>query len=353
MEKNKSYYDQRNIDTLQKIRSLLLELPDWFGGFMRACETTHSALTRLNYCFDTRVFLTYLVQEHPDFYGYSMKNITTDMIGRLSLTDLEIYVEYLGYYVDSEENEHENAERGKARKIASLRSLFKYLYKKERISSNPAELLDMPKIHEKAIVHLSPEEVAAMIDVIESGEGLSKKQLQYHKQTMRRDAAICVLFLTTGIRISELVGLDIADVDFENLSFKVTRKGGNQSILYFDAETKEALQKYIDERKAQGSYSLRSPLFLSMQNKRMSVRSVENMVEKYARIAAPLKKITPHKLRSTYGTMLYQETRDIYLVADVLGHKDVNTTRRHYASMSDENRKRAAKAIRLRKKSDE
>ena len=192
-----------------------------------------------------------------------------------------------------------------------------------------------------------------MIDVIESGEGLSKKQLQYHKQTMRRDAAICVLFLTTGIRISELVGLDIADVDFENLSFKVTRKGGNQSILYFDAETKEALQKYIDERKAQGSYSLRSPLFLSMQNKRMSVRSVENMVEKYARIAAPLKKITPHKLRSTYGTMLYQETGDIYLVADVLGHKDVNTTRRHYASMSDENRKRAAKAIRLRKKSDE
>ena len=101
-----------------------------------------------------------------------------------------------------------------------------------------------------------------MIDVIESGEGLSKKQLQYHKQTMRRDAAICVLFLTTGIRISELVGLDIADVDFENLSFKVTRKGGNQSILYFDAETKEALQKYIDERKAQGSYSPPLPSFI-------------------------------------------------------------------------------------------
>ena len=89
-------------------------------------------------------------------------------------------------------------------------------------------------------------------------------------------------------------------------------------------------------------------LFLSMQNRRMSVRAVENMVKKYSSIVTSLKKITPHKLRSTFGTNLYRETGDIYLVADVLGHKDVNTTKKHYAAMEDERRRRAAKQIRLR-----
>ena len=100
-------------------------------------------------------------------------------------------------------------------------------------------------------------------------------------------------------------------------------------MLYFDDEAAEALEAYLSERKERGNYALDAPLFLSMQDRRISVRSVELMVKKYARIASPLKKISPHKLRSTYGTMLYDETGDIYLVADVLGHKDVNTTRKH------------------------
>ena len=85
-----------------------------------------------------------------------------------------------------------------------------------------------------------------------------------------------------------------------------------------------------------------------MQNKRITVRSVENLVKKYSSLVTSLKKITPHKLRSTYGTNLYQETGDIYLVADVLGHKDVNTTRKHYAAMQDYNKRKAAKTVKLR-----
>ena len=88
--------------------------------------------------------------------------------------------------------------------------------------------------------------------------------------------------------------------------------------------------------------------FLSLQMKRMSVRSVEKLVKKYAVLVTPLKKITPHKLRSTYGTTLYQETGDIYLVADVLGHSDVNTTRKHYAAMEDSRRRTARNAVQLR-----
>ena len=186
-----------------------------------------------------------------------------------------------------------------------------------------------------------------MIDVIESGEGLSERQKRFHAHTARRDIAIAVFF-TTGIRISELVGLNIADLNFNDLSFRVTRKGGSQSILYFDYETENALNEYLEQRKIQGTYSLAAPLFLSLQGNRITARAVENMVQKYAKLAAPLKHITPHKLRSTYGTMLYQQTGDIYLVADVLGHKDVNTTRKHYAAMAEENRKKAAKAVKLR-----
>ena len=204
-------------------------------------------------------------------------------------------------------------------------------------------------MHEKPIIRLEPDEVATLLDIVENGEGLTEKQKQYHKKNVLRDMAILVLFLTTGIRVSELVSLNIKDLDFKNNSFVVTRKGGNRVVLYFDEETAEALTDYLEERKGEGSYELPSPLFLSMQGKRITVRSVENMVKKYAALAAPLKKISPHKLRSTFGTMLYGETGDIYLVADVLGHKDVNTTRKHYAAMSEENRRRASKAIKLRK----
>ncbi len=348
MAEHRTFYEQQNTKNILRIRELTRDMPNWFLDFMRACETTLASLTRLNYCFDTRVFLNYLISEHKNFSGCAMQSISVQQLSTLTLRDLEIYVQYLGYYIKSDESEYENSEHGKARKIASLRSLFKYLYKQNLISSNPAELLDMPKIHEKAIMRLSHEEASRMIDVIESGEGLSERQKRFHAHTVRRDIAIAVLFLTTGIRISELVGLNIEDLNFTDLSFRVTRKGGNQSILYFDYETEHALEEYLDQRKIEGTYSLSSPLFLSLQGSRITARAVENLIRKYAKLAAPLKHITPHKLRSTYGTMLYQQTGDIYLVADVLGHKDVNTTRKHYAAMAEENRKKAAKAVKLR-----
>ena len=129
----------------------------------------------------------------------------------------------------------------------------------------------------------------------------------------------------------------------------MTRKGGNNAILYFSDEVRYALEEYIAEKSndpkiPQGE----NAFFLSMQYKRINVRSVEILVKKYSSIVTPLKKITPHKLRSTYGTRLYNETGDIYVVADVLGHKDVNTTKKHYAAITEDNRKRVANAVKLR-----
>jgi site-specific recombinase XerD len=207
----------------------------------------------------------------------------------------------------------------------------------------------MPKLHEHEIIRLEPNEVATLLDQVEAGDKLTKSQLKYHEKTKLRDVALLTLLLGTGLRVSECVGIDIDDIDFENNGLNVHRKGGYNTIIYFPDEVRDALLDYLDQRKliipCEGS---EKALFLSLQNKRITVRSVENLVKKYARNVTTLKKITPHKLRSTFGTNLYKESGDIYLVADVLGHKDVNTTRKHYAAQDDENRRRAAKMVKLR-----
>lgn len=351
MSESTNYHQNLNQKMTLKLRGIMRDLPSFTTSFFIAMENTSTILTRVNYAADLRIFFQFLVRELPAFSGKSTADITQDDLKKITVDDLYLFMDYLNLYTapDDDEKFIENHERGKARKIACLRSFFKHYYRKGILDNNICELLDTPKLHDKAIIRLEPDEVANLLDMVESGENLTDKQKQYHKKNVTRDVAILTLFLTTGIRVSELVSLNINDVDFKNGCFKVTRKGGNQVMLYFDDETAGALTAYLDERKNRGNYDLSSPLFLSMQGKRISVRSVEMMVKKYARIVSPLKKISPHKLRSTYGTMLYQETGDIYLVADVLGHKDVNTTRKHYAAMSEDNRKRASKAIKLRK----
>jgi len=231
--------------------------------------------------------------------------------------------------------------------------MFKYFYKSGDLESNVASLVDLPKLHEKAIIRLDVDEVARLLDGVESGEGLSDKQKQFHELTKSRDLAMLTLFLGTGIRISECVGLNCEDIDFRNMSIRITRKGGNQSVLYLSDEVAEALNEYNEIRPTLKGADDSPAFFLSIQGKRISTRAVQNLVKKYSSIITPLKHITPHKLRSTYGTSLYQETGDIYLVADVLGHKDVNTTRRHYAAQAEENRRLAAKSIKLREKKDD
>ena len=155
------------------------------------------------------------------------------------------------------------------------------------------------------------------------------------------------LFLGTGIRVSELVGLNVEDFDFSQNAFKVTRKGGNQTILYYPNEVKYALEEWLTIRETLPIDKEEKALFLSLQNRRICTRAVENIVKKFASESTPLKKITPHKLRSTFGTNLYRETNDIYIVADVLGHKDVNTTKKHYAAISDDLRRNVAKKVKI------
>lgn len=347
------YSDHRAKELLLLTREVLKELPEVCSEFIRAIEFTTQPLTRYAYACDLKLFCEYLVAEIPKFADGQIALLEPEDFEKVTPRDLRTYLEYLGFYI-KDGSEHSNAEAGKTRKLATLRSFYEYMFKSELIHTDVSRLVEMPKKHEKPILRMEIDEVARMLDAVETGEMMTERQKRYNDSVRARDLAILTLFLGTGIRVSELVGLDLDDLDFALNSFIVTRKGGNQAILYFPEEVASVLQAYLAHRREMTPLpGHENALFLSMQNKRISVRAVQVMVKKYALQVAPLKKrLSPHKLRSTFGTNLYHETGDIYLVADVLGHSDVNTTRRHYAAMSDDRRRMAAKKIKLRENPD-
>ena len=349
MEKKTTYHEQKDVENILRLREVLTTLPPFCRDYFRAIDTTTTTKTRISYAYDIRIFFQFLLDENPAFKNYKMTDFTVDVLDQIKALDLEEYQEYLKVYQAGDKTET-NGERGLKRKISALRSFYAYFYKREMIETNPTVLIDVPKIHDKSIIRLDTDQVALLLDYIEHcGDQLTGQKRVYYEKTKERDLAIVTLLLGTGIRVSECVGLDIEDVDFKNNGIKVTRKGGNEMVVYFGPEVEKALKRYIEVREniipLEGH---EHALFYSAQRRRIGVQAVENLVKKYASQITTTKKITPHKLRSTYGTTLYQETGDIYLVADVLGHKDVNTTKKHYAAIDDARRRQAAKAVRLR-----
>ncbi len=360
MAQSLSYRTQTDIKRLEKLRQMEKELPSVCTDFFRSIAQTTSTLTRLAYAYDFRLFFQYLCKENPLFADTEPRLMDSKDFAKVKMRDIDTYQDYLTqYYVTNEDSGEyhvvQNHELGIMRKLCSLRSLFEYMFKNGYIEANIATLVSLPKVHEKPILRLDQDEMQRMLDAIYTGDGLSDHQRKVSAQTKSRDLAIILTFLGTGIRVSECVGLNIEDIDFDNKAFVVTRKGGDQSMLYLPDQVAEAMENY---------YALRQEIipveghenafFLSLQRKRITQRAVQNLVKKYALIAAPLKKrISPHKLRSTFGTNLYEETGDIYLVADVLGHSDVNTTKRHYADMTDQHKREAARRIALPTKKEE
>ena len=347
----KTYQEETYIDNTIRLRGVLNTMPDFARDYFRAIEPTTSTKTRISYAYDIRIFFQFLISQNPSLAKVGIPNLNVSVLDQLKPIDIEEYMEYLKLYDSpNDQTTITNGERGLKRKISSLRSFYTYYYKRQAIETNPVQLVDMPKIHDKAIIRLDAGETAALLDYIEHcGDQLTGQRKAYYEKTKLRDLAIVTLLLGTGIRVSECVGLDVEDIDFRNNGIRLIRKGGSEMVVYFGPEVEKALKDYLEARKAISPLEGHEhALFYSTQRKRIGVQAVENLVKKYARAITTTKKITPHKLRSTYGTTLYQETGDIYLVADVLGHKDVNTTKKHYAAMDDARRRKAATAIRLR-----
>ena len=344
--KKDDYFTQREISCIERLNRIIDDLPYYVQDFFVGVELRTSALTRLNYGYDLRVFYDFLSKK---VFRKDVQQIKLSDLAELSVSDIEFFLSYLSNYTINGKKER-CTETGKARKLSTLRAFYKYFFNKNLLPANTPTKVSMPKIHEKEIVRLDSndkvDEIGNMIYAVETGDGLTKKQRDFHNATKLRDTAIITLFLGTGIRISELVGLNVNDIDFNTNSFVVTRKGGNRAVLYFNDEVSSAIKTYVDTSRPN---NIDDPaLFLSLLNRRISTRTVQELVKKYARIVSPLKKITPHKLRSTFGTNLYKKTGDIYVVADCLGHKDVNTTKKHYAAITEDIRKKAAQAISLK-----
>lgn len=352
MANNKnSYQKQINKKYTTQLRNLLDTMPSFCKYFFRGIEPTTTVRTRINYAYDIRTFFRFLAQVNPEIAGIPMDQITLRHLEQLESVDIEEYLEFLKLY-EIDGKEYTNDERGIHRKLSALRSFYMYYQKREMITNNPTIVIDMPKLHDKEIIRLDTDEIADLLDLVENGsDKLTGMKKTYFLKNRERNIAIFTLLLGTGIRVSECVGLNLSDVDFKNNRIRIIRKGGKEDFVYFGEEVADALNHYMNGSRASVTpvFGHEDALFLSIQKRRMSVQSVENLVSDFASQITTFKHITPHKLRSTYGTTLYRETGDIYLVAEVLGHNDVNTTRKHYAAIDEDRKRAAAHAVTLRK----
>ena len=243
---SKTYHEQAYIDQTLRLREILKTLPAFTKDYFRAVEPTTSARTRISYAYDIRVFFHFLMEVNPHYKNYTIDQFTVQDLERLDPVDIEEYQEYLKVYKNEEDRQITNTEKGLSRKMSALRSFYGYYFKRQIISKNPTLLVDMPKLHEKAIIRLDTDEIAMLLDYVEhGGENLTGQRLAYYEKTKNRDLAILTLLLGTGIRVSECVGLDVQDVDFKNNGIKVTRKGGNEMVVYFGEEVEHALKTYL------------------------------------------------------------------------------------------------------------
>lgn len=352
MGKDSEFYkDKKKAQTI-RLRELLIQLPPCAVDYIHSKEVTSQVSTLVQYSYDLITFFTFMKDQNPVFRNKAPKEISVDLISKISPEDILEYQRYLELNVDRN-HYHENGKKAIARKMSPLRGMFKFLLVYKKIKENPMELVPLPRLKkDKNIIRMNAAEVQSMMNTAEYGAGtMSDRQRKFAEKTKFRDVAILTLMLNTGIRVSECNGLDLNDVDLNANTLTIVRKGGAQDLLYFGDPVHDAISDYLElERKGiQVREGHEKAMFLSLQGKRISIDAIENLVKKYAKIAVPNKKITPHKLRSTYGTALYRETGDIRLVADVLGHENINTTIDYYAAIEDEHKRQARNAVDYKK----
>lgn len=355
MGKDSAFYKDKARSQKLKLKELIALLPKCAQDYIYSKEQTTQPSTLVSYSYDLITFFKFLIQTNPILKDTPVDKIDLSVLSQLTDSDIYEYQRYLELNVDGDY--HENGKKAIARKMAPLRGMFEFHYKRGNIMSNPISIVEMPKIKkDKNIVRMDYYEVNSILSAINEGNKfISERQRKYCSRTQSRDLAILSLMLNTGIRVSECNGLDLDDINLNVNTLTIVRKGGGQDILYFNDEIHDVLNTYIEgERKTITPVpGHEKALFYSMQGKRISVDALEQLVKKYASLAVPGKHITPHKLRSTYGTALYRETGDIRLVADVLGHENVDTTARYYAAIEDEHKRRARNAVDYSKKPEE
>ena len=330
------------------------EAPEILRDFLAYHETikAHSKRTADEYFLDLRNFFRYLKQirfselfSEKQWNEIDISDVDLDFVARTTLSEVYGYMAYLSRERIRNQNsatpDYGLNAASRARKLAAIRSFFQYLHEKtHQISENPVQELDFPKVRKTLPKYLTLEE---SLTLLESVDG----------QNAERDYCILTLFLNCGLRISELIGLNLSDLRGDSL--RVTGKGNKVRNVYLNEACKEALKRYLEVRRPITGKDMNA-LFLSTRNQRVSRAAVHIMV-KHRLEAAGLDsgEYSSHKLRHTAATLMLKNGVDVRAVQEVLGHDHLNTTQ-IYTHIDNEDLRVAAKANPLsrvrRKKSD-
>ena len=223
-------------------------------------------------------------------------------------------------------------------RLCAIISFYNFLVENKIVDSNPCSTKKKLKVEKKeTVVYMTPEEVGKLKWVISKG-------IHRYKKYIDRDLAIVELGCTTGLRVSAIVNIDIDDINFEEKSIKVTEKGNKKKVIYFGENTEKALVQWINTRKDIIGDADIKPLFISKLKTRMNKDAVNDMLKSAAKEAGIEKKITPHKMRSTCGMNLYNQTGDIYLTQNILGHANIKNTM-IYVKNTEDQKKQAAHTL--------
>ncbi len=315
------YRNEEKKKIYEKIEIQSALLPDFVRTYISASIIALQPSTIYQYIHDLKLFFDYMSEHSAAIDTGSVKDITLKNFANISHEEMD------GFVIWFKKTHSDNA---LLRILASVSALYSYYIKLHRLNYNPVSSVRKPRTQKDEINRLKGNEKDKLLSAVQYGTGMSKVQQEIHKKLEKRDYAIIRLFLFTGIRVSELVGLDLSDVDFDTHSIIVTRKGGKSESVFFDDDTENALKEYMEERVLNKNVTDDiQALFISRKtNDRMSVRAVEHMVKKYSDICIPQhEKMSPHRLRATFASDFYVASKgDLLLTAKKMGHKSLQST---------------------------
>lgn len=316
-------------------------LPRFLRGYFIYLKGNVLPMTRLAYLGDVLFFFEYLVNETDLTSADNPKDVTLSELNNIKAVDVNIFIDYCRRYTKEKENGiyiYENNNKTLARKKSSVSVMFKQLYRDELLDKNITDGFDpirVPKAQEREIKALQDNEVMVMLDAVSTGNGLTKKEHQYWEKTKKRDKAILILFVTYGLRLSELQQLNISSFNFTRGEFKIYRKRDKESVMPLNKSVTAAIEDYIlNERKEIGDIVDKDALFLSLQGTRMSSRQIRTLVKKYTSIGMQTSRsggYSPHKLRATAATSLIGRGNSIFDVQALMDHEQVTTTQLYAA----------------------
>lgn len=334
----------RDNKVIEKCIQVEHNLPKFMKDYCIYLKGSVSVTTRLAYLEDIQFFCNYLLETKEVTIADEIKDITLDEFNKIKARDVNLFLgDYCTrYYKQTDKNTliYENNNRALARKKSSLSTLFKFLYRNSQLENNITDgfnPIKLPKPQPDAIKRLEIDEVAKMLEAVETGYGLTDKEKVYWKKTKLRDKAILALFVTYGLRLNELRELNISSFNFSRGEFKIYRKRGKEVLMPINKTCELVIKDYILNERPKSEIlneDVEDALFLSLQNKRMDPKSIRQLVKKYTSISMETSRdngYSPHKLRATAATSLIQNGFSIYDVQNLLDHDNVTTTQLYAA----------------------